>query len=289
MNGSLNVRKGPGTGYGIAGYLSNGSKVTIEEQKTVGHMVWGKIDFGWISMSYVTLDKAESNSGSTSNSTTTDKTPAQEDKVIATGKISGTNTLRIRKGAGTSYAVAGYLSKGSKVQILETKKVGSVNWGRVSKGWISMSYVTLDKAETEKEEKPAETITGKIKVSNKLKIRKGAGSSYASVGTYKNGTKVTILQTKKVGSTTWGKTNKGWISMKYVVLDKPESTGSSTTANIKTITASSLRVRKSASSTAKVVDYLYKGEKVEILSTKKVGSTTWGKIATGWISMKYTK
>ena len=25
-----------------------------------------------------------------------------------------------------------------------------------------------------------------------------------------------ILETKKVGSTTWGRTNKGWISMAYV-------------------------------------------------------------------------
>ena len=35
----------------------------------------------------------------------------------------------------------GYLYEGAKVQILETKKVGSATWGKVSKGWISMDYV----------------------------------------------------------------------------------------------------------------------------------------------------
>ena len=34
--------------------------------------------------------------------------------------------------------------------------------------------------------------------------------------TLANGEKVTVTEQKTVGSVTWGKTNKGWISMKYV-------------------------------------------------------------------------
>ena len=252
----------------------------------MGHMTWGRISSGWISMSYVVLDKAESSDKN--DTASSDKNTSTTQKVIATGVVKGTSTLRIRKGAGTSYAVAGYLKKGAKVEIYETKKVGSTTWGRVAKGWISMNYVKQDAA---KEETTTQSqTTGTVKVSSALTIRKGAGKSYASVGKYKNGTKVTILQTKKVGSTTWGKTSKGWINMKYVVLDKTGTSDSGETAkNIKTITASCLRVRKSASTSAKITDYLYKGDKVEILQTKKVGSTTWGKISTGWISMAYAK
>ena len=72
-----------------------------------------------------------------------------------------------------------------------------------------------------------------------------------------------------------------------MVLDTDKETD--TAKQTKTITASCLRVRKTASTSAKITDYLYKGDKVQILETKKVGSTTWGKISTGWISMKYTK
>lgn len=269
VSDTLRVRSGPGTGYKVVGYLNNGDKVTILETKKVGSSTWGKISTGWISMSYVTLDQ---------NNTTPSNPPANTETPIATGKIYNVkNQLRIRKGPGTSYAIAGYLNNGDKVSIFEEKKVGSSTWYRIDKGWISKSYVKLDEKQDETVT-PQDAITGTIKVSNKLTIRKGPGTSYASVGSYKNGTKVTILETKKVGSSTWGRTDKGWISMSYVTVDK-----------FVTITADCLRVRKSASSSAKIVGYYYEGDVVQILSTKKVGSTTWGKTDKGWISMAYTK
>ena len=53
----LSVRKGAGTSYAIKRYLSNGTKVTITEQKNVKGTVWGKISDGWICMDYVKLNK----------------------------------------------------------------------------------------------------------------------------------------------------------------------------------------------------------------------------------------
>ena len=100
-----------------------------------------------------------------------------------------------------------------------------------------------------------------------------------------DGDKVTITETKTVGSTTWGKTAKGWISLAYVKLD-----GSlENQKDIRTVTASCLKVRKGAGTGYKVVDYLYKGDKVEILEIKTVSGKKWGRIATGWISLEYTK
>ena len=52
-----------------------------------------------------------------------------------------------------------------------------------------------------------------------VNIRSGAGSDYPAVGTLNYGDRVTILEDKKVGDTTWGKTSKGWISLDYVSLD----------------------------------------------------------------------
>ena len=48
-----------------------------------------------------------------------------------------------------------------------------------------------------------------------LNIRIGAGTKYPAVGRYKKGDKVMVTETKLNGTTKWGKTNKGWISMKY--------------------------------------------------------------------------
>jgi N-acetylmuramoyl-L-alanine amidase len=115
------------------------------------------------------------------------------------------------------------------------------------------------------------------------------------VGTLYNKTRVTIYETQKVGSSTWGRVDKGWISLNYVVLDKTESSETtkpetSAPETIKgTITADCLRVRSGAGTNYKIVGYLYQGAKVEVLQTKQVGSSTWGRIKTGWISMNYVK
>ena len=138
-------------------------------------------------------------------------------------------------------------------------------------------------------------MTGTVKVSDALRIREGAGTSYAVVGYLYNKDRVNIYETKQVGSSTWGRVDEGWISLNYVVLDKTESSDTtkpdeSKPTTIKgTVTADCLRVRSGAGTNYEVVGYLYQGAKVEILETKQVGSTTWGRIKNGWISMDYVK
>ena len=266
----LRVRSGPNTGYAVAGYLYNGDRVEILEQKIVGTMVWGRISAGWISLSYVTLDKPENNDTST-------ETP----NAVATGVVKVNEFLRIRSGPGTAYSVAGYLTPNAQVSILETKQSECMTWGKISQGWISLDYVVLDKQETQKPEK----VTGIVKVNDYLRIRSGAGTSYAIAGYLSNNAKVEITEQKTVGGTVWGKIAKGWISMDYVVLDHQ----STTNKVVKTVTADCLRIRSAAGTSNTIVGYLYSGAKVEILETKKVGNMTWGKVSKGWISMDYVK
>ncbi|MBQ8797706.1 MAG: SH3 domain-containing protein [Oscillospiraceae bacterium] len=270
----LRVRSGPSTGYDVVAYLNNGDRIEILEQKLIGSMVWGKIEKGWISLSYVTLDKQE------------EQKPADTTKVVTTGTVKVNDFLRIRSGPGTSYELVDYLGPNDKVNILEIRESGSMTWGKIDKGWISLDYVVLDKKTEEKpEEKPA-TVTGTVKVNDFLRIRGGAGTSYAIAGYLSNGDKVEILEQKKVGVTTWGKIDKGWISLDYIVLDgqtaEPEKV-------IKTVTADCLRIRSSAGTSNAIIGYLYQDAKVEILETKTVNGTVWGKIANGWISMDYVK
>lgn len=272
VSDTLRIRTGPSTGYEIAGYLSNGDRVEILEQKIVGSMVWGKIKQGWISLSYVTLDKQES-----------ETSKAEDAAVQATGTVKVVEFLRIRSGPGTNYAVSGYLTNGVKVSILETKDAGSMTWGKIDQGWISLDYVVLDKEEAETA--PA-AVTGKVKVNDYLRIRTGPGTSYAIAGFLSKDAEVKILEQKTVGSTVWGKIDKGWISLDYVVLDDQKAADAKV---IKTVTADCLRIRSAAGTGNTIVGYLYTGAKVEILETKTVNGTQWGKIANGWISMDYVK
>ncbi len=304
-NGGLTIRKGPGTGYASVGCLQNGARVEILEQKQVGSMTWGKISKGWISLSYVNLDKtAETTPEQTEPEQTPSEKPAESTAVTGTVKVS--SSLLIRKGPGTSYGVAGSLSNGASVTISEQKQVGSMTWGNIGKGWISMNYVVLNTASkpAEPEQTPAEpeqtpsqpeetpaaptAVTGTVDVDDYLRIRSGPGTSYSVSGYYKDGEKVTVTEQKQVGSMTWGKTEKGWISMSYIKLDKTESSGADS-ADVRTVTASCLIVRSGAGTGNSVAGYLYRGDKVTVLETKQVGSMTWGKIATGWICLDYTK
>ena len=306
VSSQLRVRSGPSTGYSVVGLLNNGDRVAILEQKTAGAMQWGRISTGWISMSYVELDKAaeppaDTQPPETVPPTTTPPTtvppvteppvtepPATEPPVQQawSGTVKVTSTpLRIRSGPSTDAKVVGYLSNNTKVTVTEKVTTGTMVWGKIDKGWISLDYVVFDHAD---QDSTAVKITGTVKVDSTLRIRKGPGASYAIVGYYYNKDQVTVVEQRKVGETLWGKTDKGWISMDYVVLSGQSSDKTPQPAT-KTVTADCLRIRKSAGTSSKIVGYLYRGNKVQILETKKVNGTAWGRVSKGWISLDYVK
>ena len=228
------------------------------------------------------------------------------------------SSLNIRKSASTSASKVGSYKNGVVITVLDTKEVGSTTWAKTDKGWVSMEYLEAVTVVTPPAEPPVteppvteppvteppvteppatEPVANTYKVTaSSLNIRKSASTSASKVGSYKKGTVITVLETKKVGSTTWAKTDKGWVSMEY--LEKTTTGGAVTTptpdtqaptGKTYTVTASSLNIRKSASTSAKKVGTYKKNAKITVLETKKVGSTTWGRTDKGWISMKYVK
>jgi uncharacterized protein YgiM (DUF1202 family) len=139
--------------------------------------------------------------------------PATVTKTYAT--VIKTTSLNIRKTP--DGAVVGWLGLGERVEILEQKTVNGRNWGRCAKGWICLrSYVKLETV-TEKVEDKKEPAaeTGTI-TATCLNVRSGAGTNNAVVAQLYKGDKVTILEKKTVNGTVWARTDKGWISMKYV-------------------------------------------------------------------------
>lgn len=291
----LRIRKGPGTNYDEIDRLKAGDYVEILEQKTVGGSTWGRIDRGWISLDYIRIDndKDPSNNGNNNNNDQTTTTPTNLTGTI----INADGGLRVRGGAGTNFPVAGYLYTGDKVTITEKKTVGSVTWGKIDKGWVSMEFVKLgtDSGNSGNTGNTGSTTTsqsGTITASS-LCIRTSAGTASTVTGYLVKGDKVTITQTTTVNGTKWGKISKGWICMDYVKLDgQDDSTDSGTTTNkigVVVNCSEFLRVRKGPGLDYDHIGYVYPGDRLTILETKYNGSTQWARIDKGWVSMDYIK
>ena len=346
----VNIRKGPGTNYAIVGSARYGQTYTITNVVENGGFLWGQFSGGWMVLQYTNYDEvAKEELPETPNTTEPEETEPEvtepettepettepeateppttepeateppatdpEKPAAVEGYVNADPYLCVRQGPGTGYATVDTLVTGAKVTITEQKNVGSMVWGKVSNGWISMSYVRIleepvpEKPATKPETKP-ENTTGKMGTvtCSELRIRSGAGVNYGVAGWYYKGDKVTILEEKKVDTTVWGKTSKGWISMDYVAFDQaeeappvtgnpPEPTEPDTPTvspepdQITGIVTSKddLRIRSGAGTSYSIVGFLSNGAKVTISEKKVIGGTTWGKIAQGWISLDYVK
>ncbi len=282
----LRVRSGPGTSYAVSGYLKPNEKVTITEQKTVGNTTWGKISLGWVSMQYIKLDSTSG--GTTDGNTTTGGNTGSTATTAVTGTINVQDSMNVRSGPGTTYAVVGTLKANEKVTITEQKKVGSVTWGKISTGWISMQYVKLDSTTggttggNTTTGGTSTSVTGIANVQDSMNVRSGPGTNYAVVGKLKANQTVTITEIKTVSGVVWGKISAGWVSMQYIkIVETPAE-------DVRTVNATSLYVR-STPGTGSIVGYLYNGAKVTILEIKTVDGRQWGRITNGWICLEYTK
>ena len=130
---SLNVRSGAGTSYSVITKLSKGTVVDVIESASNG---WKKVKTsngttGWVSGDYLTT-------GSAGNSSTNNSTSQTSYKATV-----NTDSLNMRKGAGTSYSVITKLSKGTVVDVLESASNG---WKKIKTsngtiGWVSGSYL----------------------------------------------------------------------------------------------------------------------------------------------------
>lgn len=265
----LNIRNAPGTdNTKVQGAYNKGDIVTILETKNG----WGRTNKGWIKMEYVST-------ASTSTDSTTNKDDNKDSNITGNGSttvqfrgIVTASELNVRSSASQSGDKVGSLSYGTRVEILEK----SGDWGRTKDGWISLTYVYQDGTTGSK-------TGGGVVSGDELNIRSGPGTGYASVGSYRAGDRVTILEQFTYSGVTWGCTNKGWISLQYVKMDGV-STGNDKNG---IITGNGLNIRSGPGTNYASVGTLNTGDRVTIVNTTTVGDTTWGNIAQGWISMKY--
>lgn len=109
----LNVRKGPGMGYGIIRAIPNGSVATVIKEENG----WGFISDGWVSLDYV---KKVNNVSSYK------------------AKVNAASGLNYRTGPGTNYAIKGAYTNGTTLTIVQEQN----GWGKTDKGyWVFLQYV----------------------------------------------------------------------------------------------------------------------------------------------------
>lgn len=332
----LNIRAGAGTHTKIVGDLKAGTRVTITEKKDVNGTAWGKIEKGWICLDYVTFSQVE-------------ETPAET--VLYTGVVKDCGGLNVRKGPGTNNERCDILTNGAKINIYETKMVGSTKWGRCDYGWVSLDYVNLTEVagepddtttpedttptepenttppeetkptepETEPTTPPTEETTPpteettppetkptqpeettppendeeeipgtndsyiEVVVTNcsALNVRESYGTSSKRVDLVLSGDKLKIYEQVYKDDMVWGRTDKGWISMKYVDFVIP-------TGGLKgDIQVNTLRCRNGAGLHCATVASYNTKHTVTITEIKRVDEMNWGKTNLGWISLDY--
>ncbi len=266
----LNIREDASKNSKIVGTYSKGDVITVVEVKNG----WGKTDKGWILMDFVTTG----NTGGTNTNTNTNTNTGASTNTgngSTTVQFKGIVTasqLNIRSDASLNADRVGSLNKGARVEILEK----SGNWGRISKGWISLDHVYQDGTTGKNTAKGI--VTG-----SDLNVRSGPGTDYASVGSLNYGDRVVVLEQFTYNGTTWGCTKNGWISMKYVYVD-----GTRSDEELEGyVTADELNIRSGPGTKYDSVGSLEEDDEVTILFILKVGDTEWGNIKDGWICLDY--
>ena len=126
---SLNVRKGPSTGYARIGSLRLGDTVTVTATQNGWYAIAFKGSTGYVSAEYIKLD-------SVSKPTATNA-PSQPGK---SGRVTA-SSLNVRKGPGTGYARIGSLRLGDTVTFYEQEQGFYRILYQGAAGYVSAQYI----------------------------------------------------------------------------------------------------------------------------------------------------
>ena len=225
---NVNVRRGPGKGYAVAGELEPKTKVSV----TWVEGGWSNIEVsggpsGWVMNEYITRS-APAPTPTLEPGTT--PTPKPEPGYRAYIKSPNGKKVNMRHGPSEKgYAVRAQLEPGTEIRVLSTENGWCKIKAGVVGGWVKKEYVTKTKPSSSgsgssssgsgsSSSSSYKSWSGTVKSENgrKINVRRGAGKGYANVTQVESGKKVTV-----VGETTnWYEVNfdgmHGWISKEYV-------------------------------------------------------------------------
>lgn len=270
-DGSLKLRAGAGTTYAVNGYVKNGDAIDVLDRGST----WSRVKAvssgktGYIKTQYIR--------------TTDSGTQMQNGKNVYVGENGG--SLKVRAGAGTNYAVNGYVQHGDAITVLSKGETWSMIRAEQSGviGFIRNEYI-YGNATAGGSAQPAPTVSSYEAATvvtkyagSTVNLRAAASSSSQKVGEVKRGAylKVTGSQDNWYQVTTSDGVS-GYISKNYASL----GAAARTTAN--------LNVRKGAGSSTARITTLAKGTSVSILSVDgNWAKIRYGKSSTGYVSIRY--
>ncbi len=214
--GNVNMRKGPGLGYGSIRTISSGKQLDYDAtDKDDRGVTWYRISYkgrtGWVSSKYASSKKPSGGSkGSSSGS--------------SDGKVTTTASVNLRKGAGLDYSVIRTVPEGVSLSYDKTAKDDrGVTWYRVTykkrTGWVSSKY-TGKGGGGSKSGGSSKSSGSKVKTTGSVNLRTGAGLDYRDICSIPKGKTLSYDETRKdERGVTWYHVSydgqSGWVSSKY--------------------------------------------------------------------------
>ena len=258
---SLTVREEPNTGSSRTDVLIKGTEFNVDQIIMIGETIWGyarKVGevapysyLGWANLSNENVSRngapEVSVGGSGSTATTT----------VKMAKVVGTDSLNVRVYGATYAKAVGKLSYGTTAAVLNEKDGWyeldiDVDNDPSTGSWVSGAYLEIYEgtvggstgSNTGTTTGTVETGTGIVaNTYTGVNIRTAPGTGNAAVGKYLTGTTVEILEVTTYGAAKWGRTEKGWVCMDYIVMiDNYQPNGSLSGTNGSTTTTSQVAI-----------------------------------------------
>ena len=290
---TLTVRAEPANGADRVDVLIKGVEITVSQiyVDNIGNTIWGHADKigedvptydGWVNLA----NKNVSRTGAPSVSGSTGSSSGSASGTVMTATVINTDSVRVRKTGATYGAVLGSLSRGSTYNVLEENDGWynldvDVDGDPETGSWVSGQYLDIQEVTTS----TGSTSTGSSNASSGtvetgmgivantytgVNIRTGAGTGNAAIGKYLTGTTVEILEVTTHGASKWGRTDKGWVCMDYIVMVSNYVPSGSTSSSTGTSTGSSST--GSTTSTAVAIYTGYVNEETVVYKSTSTGS-----------------
>ncbi|MFZ5899628.1 MAG: SH3 domain-containing protein [Bacillota bacterium] len=265
----LNMRSGPGLGYGIVGKAYRSERLSILSSANGWYKVNRSGVTGWISADFARIEGTVARSGGASQ------------VAVVTGPA-----VNLRSGPGTNFSIAGKASQGDRLTVLA--KQG--DWLKVKTNTGLTAWVAgwLVNVKTVAPPAPAGGAAGQVAVvtNSWANLRSGPGTNFSIAGKASQGDRLTVLA--KQGDWLKVKTNAGltaWIAgwlVKVQAAAPPLSgTGSGTQPpapaqnEVAVVTGGQVNIRSGPNTSYALVTMVARGTRLPILG--KSGS--WYKVA----------
>ena len=283
---TLTIRADHDTASSRVDLLIKGTEFNVSKIVMIGETIWGYANkvgetdltyWGWANLSNENVSRngapeasigGSGNTGSSETATT-----------VKMAKVVGTNSLNVRVYGATYAKAVGKLAYGTTAVVLNEKDGWyeldiDVDNDPSTGSWVSGTYLEIYEGTvggstgTTSGSTSAAVETGTGIVANTytgVNIRTAPGTGNAAVGKYLTGTTVEILEVTTHGASKWGRTDKGWVCMDYIVMMDNYIPAGSVAGNATTNTGSNTSI------TSKIA--IYAGELTEVTTVYKETAT----------------